>query len=49
MLQIAREVADWTDTILCMAGQDLYLHVRPQGQGRTRRNLNWLANSHVWI
>jgi hypothetical protein len=35
VLQTAREVADWTDTILCIAGQDLYIHVRPQG---TRQN-----------
>ena len=31
VLQTAREVTDWTDTILCMAGQDLYIHVRSQG------------------
>jgi hypothetical protein len=35
VLQTAREVADWTDTILCIAGQDLYIHVRPEG---TRQN-----------
>ena len=31
VLQTAREVTDWTDTFLCMAGQDLYIHVRFQG------------------